>query len=242
MQIEFIPDSEFAKDFLEPPKPSKTFIPDWYKKMPNLINNEKKYGIAPENDAAVNSTLKGCSPFLDSFTMGYIWSLPIDLEIRKNKVEEKLYEYKFRWRTDGVFVTDHHPQQHPGLPSPYKGLGFVMKWSFEYIIKTPPGYSTFFTHPLNRYDLPFQTLSGVVDTDKYTNAVQFPFQIMDFDEDLIIIEKGTPLCQFFPIKREKWKSEIKEENLKKIKRDHFDFKSKIFKSYKTRFWEKKIYE
>ena len=55
------------------------------------------------------------------------------------------------------------------------------------------------------------------------------------------IEKGTPIAQVIPIKREAWKSEVvppKEENrflLDKL-RTIVDF------SYKIRWWNKKSYE
>jgi hypothetical protein len=236
MKIEFVPTTEASKYFYDPPSCSKNFIPTWYKKMPKTINNDR-YQISDDTYSVVNSTLKMCSPFLDAITAGYIWPAPVDIEIKKG-LDGIHY---FRWRTEEVVVTEHTKQQHPGLPKAFNGQDFVMKWAFDYIIQTPKGYSTYFTHPINRYDLPFITFSGIVDTDKYKRPVQFPFQIVSNDE-YFIIEKGTPLCQFFSFKRDFWKSKINIIDEIEIKKTNFDFKSKIQRAYKNKFWEKKIYE
>jgi hypothetical protein len=236
MNIEFIAITDEAKYFYDPPSPSKKFIPEWYKNMPKTINNER-YQISDSVYSVVNGTLKMCTPFLDGMTTGYMWSAPVDIEVKKQLDGN----YFFKWRTEEPIITEHTKDQHPGLPRAFYGQDFVMKWAFNYIIKTPKGYSTYFTHPINRYDLPFVTLSGVVDTDKYKRPVQFPFQIVSKDE-YFIIEKGTPLCQFFPIKRESWKSTFSEMSEIESRKTNFDFKSKIQRAYKNRFWEKKIYE
>src|SRR5215472_2332366 len=44
-------------------------------------------------------------------------------------------------------------------------------WDFE----TPPGYSLLCTHPINRTDLPFRTVTGLVDCDTfYDTPLNFP--------------------------------------------------------------------
>jgi hypothetical protein len=91
---------------------------------------------------------------------------------------------------------------------------------------------------MNRFDLPFISVNGVVDTDKYNLNVQFPFFIKDNFTG--IIEKGTPIVQIIPIKRESWAREVKpydqNANIKLEK-----FLSTIKRSYKNNFWVKKDY-
>jgi hypothetical protein len=239
--ISFIPSNEYCDIFFDFPKPSAQFIPDWYKKMPLYLDEEKNYGISLNNRFATNTTLKACSPFLDSLSCGYIWSLPADIEIRKNIFNNET-SFIFRWRTSGLdFVTHHDLNQHPTLPELVNGKKDVMKWEFPFIIKTPPGYSTLFTHPLNRHDLIFKTFSGIVETDTYEIPISFPFQMHNFEKDLIILEKGTPLCQFIPFKRENWKSKNKKFDKNNILKKRFIFFSKINRSYKNNFWIKKEY-
>jgi hypothetical protein len=117
--------------------------------------------------------------------------------------------------------------------NPYK---FENKW----VMETPPGYSCLITHPLNRFDLPFFTMSGIVDTDQYNFLpVNLPFFLKEGFEG--IIPKGTPIAQVIPFKREPWHSE-KEDLNPLTKYQINNLKSVVQRSYKNRFWSKKTYE
>jgi hypothetical protein len=238
--IKFLYDNEFGpyySDIINSPKSAKTYIPEWYKNIPNTIGESKKRGLSPENKFATNSTIKGCAPFLDGLSLGYIYELPIDVEFRKegdNVIAN--------WRSNEPFITTHSIEQHDGMPPANKHMNFVLKWNFPFSIETPEGYSCFFTHPINRHDLPFRTFSGVVETDMYKGNVQFPFQLIHDFEYNLIIEKGTPICQIIPFKRDEWKSEkstisVKEKNIRM-----FNIHSKIINSYKSQWWRKKSFE
>jgi hypothetical protein len=66
------------------PIPTKLNIPDWYKKLEHSLEYR---------------TIKGCMPFLDTITSGYLLKMPQDFYIRhnvdnKNEKEEK-YTYIF---------------------------------------------------------------------------------------------------------------------------------------------------
>ena len=64
------------------------------------------------------------------------------------------------------------------------------------------GYSVLITHPFNRDDLPFRTLTGLVDVDLYkSNTIQFPAVWID-ESFTGILKKGTPIAQCIPIKRD----------------------------------------
>lgn len=68
-------------------------------------------------------------------------------------------------------------------------------------LAAPEGFSLLFTHPLNREDLPFRTLSGVVDCDLFGDGyVHFPalWAAPDFDG---VLKKGTPVAQVFAVPR-----------------------------------------
>jgi hypothetical protein len=228
---------EEYKDIISHPISSTKTIPSWYKTMPERVDNSKKSGISKKNKFASNSTMKHCSPFLDALTFGYTYTLPIDVEFSKDENNN----IKINWRNDYPFITEHSKDQHPKLPPAHEEMDFVLKWSFPFVIETPPGYSCLFTHPLNRHDLPFRTLSGVVDTDVYAASVQFPFQLIkDFEENLII-EKGTPVCQIFPFKREDWKSSREDMTIKENHERMFQLHSKIVRSYKTQWWKRKTF-
>lgn len=242
-KITFTPVSEWASELLNPPKPASQFIPNWYKEMPSFLtsSSDAAPGLSVNNARATNSTVKHCPPFLDSLTSGYIWALPVDIEARKNSNGLVF----LRWRTDGEFISPHSDDQIYGLPKPVDGEQSVMKWSLYFKINTPPGYSTMFTHPFNRHDLPFRTFTGIVETDSFPLAVEFPFQFLSdylVEDKPMIISKGTPVVQMIPFKRENWKSSIEKVDDRKSLKSDFAFFSTIAKSYKDNFWKKKIYK
>lgn len=239
MKIKFEPFNEEIGTLFEMPKPALQAIPDWYKDMPTYMDGESEAGLSKTSIAVSNLTAKGCSPFLDALSTGYIFELPFDIEFRKNERGE----IGVRWATNIDLISGHGSDQAPGLPTPMGGFPTILKWRPGWRIITPNGWSTLFTHPLNRHDLPFRVLSGVVDTDKYELGVEFPFQLLNtLDKDILIMKKGTPICQAIPIKREDWQSEFKQFDEVANKKAAFELKSTINRSYKNKFWQKKRYQ
>ena len=236
MKIEFIPTSQFAADVLEPPVPAKTVLPEWYKKTPFLTNNNSSYNFS--ETGVLPTTIKGCNPFLDGLTSGYISLLSVDVEIKK----EGEKRFSFFWRTDNEVITSHTKDQHPFTPAAFNGDDSIFKFFNEFIIRTPKGYSTYFTHPINRHDLPFRTFSGVVDTDTYMNSVQFPAQLLDMDSNIMVLKKGTPICQFFPFKRVNWESNVLKYDESFIKKARHNYFSRIYRAYKSLHWKRKTYK
>lgn len=238
MKLYFEPFDEEMGLVFERPLPAAQSIPTWYKDMPVHMDREKETGLNKDSVAVSNLTLKGCNPFLDALTSGYIFTLPFDIEFRRDS-EGRL---GIRWATNVNFISGHGADQAPGLPGPVGGTEALLKWRPGWRISTPKGYSALFTHPLNRHDLPFRTFSGVVDTDMYELGVEFPFQLLNtIDKDIFILEKGTPICQVIPFKRENWESDVIPFDEKANKINGFKLKSKIVRSYKTQFWQKKTY-
>jgi hypothetical protein len=238
MKVQFEPFDKEAELLFEMPKPAAKSIPGWYKDMAVHMDGEKTTGLSKTTNVVSNLTLKGCSPFLDALTSGYMFELPFDIEFRRN--EEGMIN--IRWATNVNYIGSHGPDQAPGLPGPVGGSESLLKWRSGWRIITPKGYSALFTHPLNRHDLPFRTFSGVVDTDMYELGVEFPFQLLNtIEDDIFILKKGTPICQVIPFKREDWKSEQVEFDEDANKKNGFKLKSQIVRSYKKQFWQKKNY-
>jgi hypothetical protein len=216
------------------PVPAKNKIPDWFSKLPKFIDEDKKFKFFSNGNA--NTTLKFCSPFLDSLTAGYCVLLENDIFVGRDDSGEQY----FSWARGGEnFIVNHLPSQiSPKMipkefnPMPFK---FQNKWSTI----TPKGYSTLFIHPLNRTDLPFHTLSGFVDSDDYHIPVEFPFLLKaDFEG---VIPAGTPVAQAIPIKREPWIAQIDKFDPEFTKKKNSSFFSKIYRPYKNLFWKRKDY-
>jgi len=88
-------------------------------------------------------------------------------------------------------------------------------------------------------DLPFQTLSGIVDCDVHPNSVFVPFFLKkDFEG---IIPAGTPIMQLLPFKRESWESSKGPVN--KMARFSSDLvKRYAMHNYRRLYWSKKSYK
>jgi len=220
------------------PTPSSLHLPDWYRQMDIHLDGDSETGLAHNGVGSSNLTLKGCMPFLDAISCGYMFTLPFDIEVRKN--DRGLVG--MRWATGVDLIGQHSEDQAPGIPIPHGASPNILKWKPGWRVITPEGYSCLFTHPLNHIDLPFITLSGVVDTDKYSLGVELPFRLLDTKRDLTILEKGTPICQIIPFKRDDWKSAQVAFDEAQQKKNIFALKSKIVRSYQTQFWRKKSYQ
>jgi hypothetical protein len=233
--IEFKPDSEMAESIIEAPSPSRQHLTEEYKRLHPKINKTFLWKM-PESGSETNLTVKSCIPFIDALTSGYMITLPCDIIVTRNP------EYKCRiyWDVSWEVITTHNRIQMGDMATPEGYEIDPFKFETEWVIKTPPGYSVLITHPLNRFDLPFMTMSGIVDTDNYNLVpVNLPFFLKNNFEG--VIKKGTPIAQIIIIKREDWNSK-KMPYDPKSKYGLDNLKSVIEKSYKNRFWVKKKYE
>jgi hypothetical protein len=232
-ELRIIPTAKNANSFLNI-VPATEFIPEWYKKGAGTIPNAISH-LDIANPMVTTSTYKKCTPFFDAISIGYIVFLTADIEIIR-KEDNMPY---IVWRTQRALVSEHSNEQWDGIPVPDGYSPFVYKWHNDFSIYTPKNYSLLFTQPINRFDLPFQSIAGVVDCDLYKLSVHFPFFIKDTFSG--IIEKGTPITQIIPIKREPWKRTVEDYNEEVIKLNGEKYFSTINRSYKKNHWSKKEY-
>jgi hypothetical protein len=210
--------------------PAKNHIPEWYKQIPRWKNNEMF-----EVGKGFNITVKHCMPFLDALTIGYMIVLPNDLYVKNNN--------------GSPFITWNSAEFPPNSRNEIADLNLVPTGHYptEFIWHTgvansiPLGYSMLLTHPINRYDLPFTTLTGVVDGGLVMNPTgSIPFYIKDGFEG--IIPQGTPIAQLIPFRQENWLSKATKGLLKKAKLDNDRTGSLIYGWYKKTFWIRKKYD
>ena len=236
MNINFIPFDESENNQLLKPVPALKKLPEWFKKKtPFTDENSKEQLFFPDGQS--NISIKWCSPFGDALGFGYFILLENDIHFGSDENGQ----LRTVWHRGGEeFVSNHDMKQISDdlIPEGYRRipLKFINFWG----IKTPSGYSTFFTHPLNRTELPFITLSGVVDTDSYNQPVNFPFVIKkDFEG---ILEAGTPIAQVIPFKRESWKAVFEDFDIKKIQSIQGNFKRKMKRVYRLNYWNRKEFK
>jgi hypothetical protein len=220
ISIDFTARNEDVEACVNRPEPAKNFMPEWYKNMP---------ATNPHDHAR---TAKACMPFMDSFTSGYIQPLWCDVEIKGNKIS---FHSDFRpiSTTEGI-------KWHDNLFPKYEGYKKIeTHWLTQWEPITTQGYSTLYSHPFNRYDLPFITLTGIMETDEFNTPGTLPFIIKeDFNG---VIKKGTPIYQMFPFLRgnfkinsfsfDKYSRNIQVNNIKKHPNS----------GYKKEYWKRKKY-
>jgi hypothetical protein len=229
--LEFIPVSKEAKLIVPKPKPASEYLPDWYKKL------------TPEKDPTFNSpgkvanrSIKHCMPLLDAYSHGYIQESWTDIYI---EVVGDQLRYHFAQETPKIMDHRNHDTKF-SVSSIYYPQEFV--WREQWIPKCPPGYSMLYTTPLNHFDLPFTTLSAVIDSDKYyhESTGQNPFYI--YNGFTGMIPAGTPMFQMIPIKRSDWESkELDYDGDVNLQRQAL-LRKHMYRGYQKLFWQRKKFK
>ena len=191
-------------------------IPEPYparKLMPDWYKKLPNFTDSPDEKFDFK-TLKRCPPFLDAMSTGW------DSEFYRPMVENHT-----------LSQISTHPN-HPMVP-----IKILNHW----IIETPPGWSCLFVPPLNRPDKNLDLMSGIVETDKYFEYINFP-GFLKLLNGRITLEAGYPLIQVIPYKRNFSKeAEIKSLNKKNTAKLDLTRKRRLSHTslYRNKMWERK---
>ena len=223
--IEFLCE-ERKRGIIPEPIQGRHLMPEWYKKLTNFAKKENGMQIP---------TLKRCPPFLDAMSTG--WIIPLAADVTFNVVDNGK---GVSWESNffAPMVENHmlpqiatHPK-HPTIP-----LKILNHW----LIKTPPGWSCLFVPPLNRPDDVFDLFSGIVETDKHFEYINFPGFLKPKNVSFEV-KAGHPLMQVIPFKRNFTKDAtirtMSEKDLKKLAHTR-DNHSAHRSHYRDTQWEKK---
>ena len=142
-------------------------LPDWLRAMPRTAFSDL-HGQEVR-------TVKQCPRFVDAMSHGFIIPLPCNVTVHDGILS---------WDWDHPALTvEAHPRSPVSfhVPAQVTGTPFydsevaIVKFNSFWTIELEPGYSLFATHPVNRADLPFRLLTGVVDCDRFTDVgICFP--------------------------------------------------------------------
>ena len=223
-KITFIATDKDYENIWPHPQAASYFMSKNYKDLKRHLNNDLH-----------KRTVKACVPFLDALTFGYI--IPFDQDYLVDATEKDL----------SITAANKEPEPagfHSKTQLPLgdgKGKENAGKFHNKWLIRTPPGYSCLFIHPLNRMEERFEIISGVVDTDTYINVINFPFHWKKWTQQTLL-KKGEPMVQVIPFKRESWKKwsgfimEVAHGQTLRL------LESKFVDRYKKMFWNKKSFK
>lgn len=230
--ISFLPLNDYIGKISPPPKPSRKFFPDFMKEMPSQTENF---------DGDTIKTAARCAPFTDAFISGYTQELHCDVEIRYDGKDGDEDMVKYYW-ADNTFrpLNTRHEENHaynlfPHFQNYYHA---EFHWISPWEPITPKGWSMMYHHPSNRPDLPFFTMTGIIDTDEWTVHGPVPFIIKEGFEG--IIPAGTPIYQMTPIKRQDWVSESRDYDPQFQESMRYRVKKK-FGGYRQSVWKRKSF-
>lgn len=176
------------------PCPARGALPAWLKAMPATA-----FSDLHGRDVR---TVKQCPPFVDAMSHGFMMPLACDIRIADGLID---------WDWDLPQPSIHnHPRAPVSFHSPAQTTGapfhgpdqIVLKFNSFWTIELPDGWSLFATHPVNRLELPFRTVTGLIDSDRFHDiGIFFPALWVEpgFSG---VLPKGTPIAQCFPVRRE----------------------------------------
>jgi hypothetical protein len=236
MKVIFNPTSKMAELTIPPPRPARMYLPDWYKKYPAFATDKPEISI---ETGTANHTMRHCMPFLDSLTAGYIQETWQDFYFEEYTNERGEKHIKYANAAEPEMISIRGSSVKPSEEFYPAEFVFHPAWNPE----LPKGWSMLFVSPLNRPDLPFFPLSGVVDNDVYhvsQNPSNMPMHIKRSAKG--IIPKGTPVMQMIPIKREDWESEIGKFDYDRELSLIGPIRQYFWGGYKRTYWHKKSYK
>ena len=180
-------------DLLPRPIPAKAALPDWLRQM------------APRAASAVHQrsirTVKQCPPFVDAMAHGFMVLLPCDVNVDNG-------QFSWDWPLPALAVHGHPraplsfhvPEQIAGSPLAH-GRQSALKFNSFWTIELEAGWSLMAVHPINRDDLPFRLVTGLVDADRF-NAVGINFPAVWTEPGFAgVLPRGTPVAQCYPVPR-----------------------------------------
>jgi hypothetical protein len=191
------------------PRPTKVWIPDWFKNLPthSELNKEEDGSLS---EYQTDKTVRQCPSFIDYFSHGYVIPMWADLIINYNEKEDY---YMYRFAGEQYKLQIHGNGQFLNwVDANFLGnkSNFVFKFISPWTIKTQPGYSVLQMPMFYHFNDKFSVLPGVVDTDIWHEVNQ---QVVYHGAGKeVFIPRGTPLVQYIPFKREKYEYTVAIES------------------------------
>ena len=177
-----------------PIETSSNFIPKWWTNMPMWQNDDVKEANT-KNNIVNKGTVRRCPAIPEFMGMGFTVPLWCDLEV--NIFDDGGY----KWNTpSGTFTFGNHGASQLGDWVPkHSSPTLILKPNCPWRVRTPPGVSMLQLPMFWHFNPNFTVAPGVIWTDIHHEINQ---QMMFHKKGRIRLERGTPLAQYIPIRRE----------------------------------------
>jgi hypothetical protein len=181
-------------DLLPRPVAARAALPDWLRAM------------SPRVSSAVHQrsirTVKQCPPFVDAMSHGFMMLLPCDITVDAGR-------FSWDWPLPPLTLPNHPraplsfhvAEQLQGSPLA-RGSHVAVKFNSFWTIELEAGWSLMVMHPINRDELPFRLVTGLVDADRFNDVgINFPavWTQPGFSGTL---PRGMPIAQCHAVPRE----------------------------------------
>ncbi|MCP5144550.1 MAG: hypothetical protein H6978_06970 [Gammaproteobacteria bacterium] len=224
------------------PGPIIKTLPEWYRQADRFAINPEtgKPWELPDGGGKI-PTWKACPAVFDIMGTGYTYKTPCDIEFfhdARGIIQARILDQQHQ-----NFLLDREPLPQFVAPPGYHGKHFA--WWADWAVELPEGYSALYSHPFNRFELPFITTNGIVDNDKDHLPGAMPFFFLKGITG--ILPAGTPYAQILPFKRQHWEAEyvtsLSAEEIATKNRDNSTrFRKPDGGIYQKEVWERRKYQ
>lgn len=234
-------------DAVPSPRPASKLIPEWYRKIDknfDEVHNGVNWNVVMDGGLKkfnTAKTIKACLPVRDYLTSGYIIPAWTDITILRDDNDKygslEPFEREF---TEGhlVGVEWHHKKQFTGSPFEKTSDGEkIVKIVNPWCIRTPKGYSSFIFSPFYHQNK-IEIMPAIVDTDTMESPINLPAILKDKEA---IVERGTPLVQIMPFKREEWSHDVSKNPENLFRKIQMQIKLAMGSIYTRENWQRKFY-
>ena len=213
---------------VEPIKDATKFMPEWFKHAPKYLTE----------DFADKGTIKNCPGFIDLYKNAYVVPMWCDSHIKadnKNFAWHSSNEnFTMSLHTDKQFL-EHAPQNAKD------DFVCVAKTDCPWRVRTSPGWAMMQLPMFYDFNENFTCMPGVTHTEW---SHQINQQLLIKKEGEFLLEKGTPLAMYVPIKIANLETTVQDEDQEKYRASFVSnliFQSKFKGAYKKfkEVWSKK---
>jgi hypothetical protein len=164
-------------------------IPKWYKNTDVYLEDE--LGVNPNA-----MSVRGCMPFFEALTTGWILRSPSDIVMRAS---EDTLSLDYNEIGSCSVISEQQREQYGENNKLTQGGGYPIELQTPWLIDAPKGYSVWVLPPLNRWEYQiydhFYPFSGIYDVDTHFRQVGIVGMLDTESIDVVRMKAGTPIAQ-----------------------------------------------